>query len=190
VLYRRDNILFYDLGRTVVATSGQQADGNVIGDLWVTYEVELRKPVVYSASNDSVASALYSCATPSVGNWFTNTTAVLTGSLPVALSANTITFPKGAVGNYTIVVDIFGTFTAADLTGNPTVTSCTVPFLNAYQSATYFRTTVTGAAASTTSLFYVVSVLITDPQASPTITFPAGTWTGSTVQTNVSISQN
>lgn len=185
-----DNVLFYDLGRTVVATSGQQADGNVLGDLWVTYEVELRKPVVYSAANDPVASALYGCLTPSVGNWFTGTSAVLTGSLPVALSANTITFPKGAVGSFTISVRILGSFTAVDLSGNPVVTSCVVPYFNAYNNATYFRTAVSGATASTNVAFYLTTVVISDPQASATITFPAGTWTGTTTETDVTISQN
>lgn len=43
-----DNLLMYDLGVTHVAVSGQQADGVVLGDLWVTYEVELKKPILFS----------------------------------------------------------------------------------------------------------------------------------------------
>lgn len=43
-----DNLLLYDLGRTFIATSGQQANDVVLGDLWVTYEVELKKPTLYS----------------------------------------------------------------------------------------------------------------------------------------------
>lgn len=43
-----DSPLMYDLGVTYVATQGMPADGNPVGDLWVTYEVELRKPVVSS----------------------------------------------------------------------------------------------------------------------------------------------
>lgn len=43
-----DNLLLYDLGRTYIATSGQQVDNVVLGDLWVTYEVELKKPTLYS----------------------------------------------------------------------------------------------------------------------------------------------
>jgi len=37
-----DNLLWYDLGTTYIATQGMLADDNVIGDLWVTYEVELK----------------------------------------------------------------------------------------------------------------------------------------------------
>lgn len=43
-----DNLLMYDLGVTHIATSGQQADNVVLGDLWVTYEVELKKPILFS----------------------------------------------------------------------------------------------------------------------------------------------
>lgn len=43
-----DNQLFYDLGVTHICTAGQLAAGNVLGDLWVTYEVELKKPIVAS----------------------------------------------------------------------------------------------------------------------------------------------
>lgn len=43
-----DNLLMYDLGVTHIAVSGQQVDNVVLGDLWVTYEVELKKPILYS----------------------------------------------------------------------------------------------------------------------------------------------
>jgi len=43
-------VMMYDVGRTFVATQGQLADGNILGDLWVTYEVELKKPQLRSAA--------------------------------------------------------------------------------------------------------------------------------------------
>lgn len=43
-----DTPLMYDLGKTFLATQGMPADNNPVGDLWVTYEIELRKPVVHS----------------------------------------------------------------------------------------------------------------------------------------------
>jgi hypothetical protein len=48
VVPANDNVLLYDLGKTYIATSGQQAVGVVLGDVWVTYEVELKKPVLFS----------------------------------------------------------------------------------------------------------------------------------------------
>ena len=42
-----DSPLMYDIGRTFVATQGMQGT-NIVGDLWVTYEEEFKKPVVRS----------------------------------------------------------------------------------------------------------------------------------------------
>lgn len=52
-----DNQLFYDLGVTHVCTQGQLAAGNTLGDIWVTYEVELKKPIV--ASNVTSVTTSY-----------------------------------------------------------------------------------------------------------------------------------
>lgn len=40
---------FYDLGKFNIATVGQQAAAGVIGELWVTYEIELFKPKLTAA---------------------------------------------------------------------------------------------------------------------------------------------
>lgn len=45
-----DSTLLYDLGTTYIAVTGQQANDVVLGDVWVTYEVELKKPVVITNS--------------------------------------------------------------------------------------------------------------------------------------------
>lgn len=55
-----DSKLIYDLGVTHIATSGMPANGNVVGDVWVTYEIELKKPVVVSnVTNQSVSAVAY-----------------------------------------------------------------------------------------------------------------------------------
>lgn len=35
---------FYDMGLFQIATTGMQANGSIIGELWVSYEIELKKP--------------------------------------------------------------------------------------------------------------------------------------------------
>jgi hypothetical protein len=42
------DIKFYDLGKTQVSVVGAPlaADGSIIGELWITYEIELRKPKI------------------------------------------------------------------------------------------------------------------------------------------------
>lgn len=43
-----ESVMLYDLGVTTIAVEGMPASGNVTGDLWITYDVELRKPLVTS----------------------------------------------------------------------------------------------------------------------------------------------
>lgn len=40
------NLNFYDIGTVTIATGGNPTNGVVLGELWVTYEVELAKPAV------------------------------------------------------------------------------------------------------------------------------------------------
>lgn len=52
---------FYDFGRFVLATVGMQGDTGVIGELWVTYEIELIKPKLKTVtSHTSVMDHYYS----------------------------------------------------------------------------------------------------------------------------------
>jgi len=65
-----DNKLLYDLGVTHVATSGQQQSGVVLGDLWVSYEVELKKPLIDSNVTDPVQSVVAVFSSGTATNWF------------------------------------------------------------------------------------------------------------------------
>lgn len=40
------DIRMYDLGKVQVSTVGSQTTGNIIGEIWISYEVELRKPKI------------------------------------------------------------------------------------------------------------------------------------------------
>lgn len=196
-----ENQLMYDLGRTFVATSGQAASGNVIGDLWVTYEVELKKPLVTS----SVISRRKSCTisvgpTISTTAWFgTSTTQQrIQGSLACTALNNVLTFPKGSYGVYLILVKInatTGTFTAMDLSGAAVFAPATAcvevqPFVNTYANlAGYYRTIFVGGAGATLNTGeYITSILISDPQAVCTVTFPNAAWTGTPTGLDLSVS--
>jgi len=52
-----ENILMYDLGVTTVCTTGCPATGNVLGDLWCTYEIELKKPKLASINTENSLTA-------------------------------------------------------------------------------------------------------------------------------------
>jgi len=174
--------LMYDLGETFVATSGQPANGNVLGDLWVTYEVELRKPVVAS-SVSSQTEAFYAStpagATLSITTWFSNS-AITTGGIAASVNGKVLTFPKGAIGTWLVTVRFSGSFTAMDLSGEPTVTNCSTAIVNVASPnpVTYTRTVLTSGSGAIGSGYYQCAILISDPQLIATVGFPGGSATG------------
>jgi len=98
-------LMSYDLGKTFVATQGQQADGFNLGDLWVTYEVELRKPIVHS----DVTAAPYFMGVFTAGadwNHLFGTIGSYSGSLVVTAAADLITIPPGETETYLVTIDM------------------------------------------------------------------------------------
>jgi hypothetical protein len=119
-----DSILMYDYGRTFVATSGNPANGNILGELWVSYEVELKKPVVSKTLNVQSYAAT-AIAGINSGNPFGTTwqTTKSTMWLPVTTtSAGVVTFPPGSYGSWQVTYWASGGATN-DL-GIPTTTGC------------------------------------------------------------------
>lgn len=95
-----DSKLIYDLGTTYVATSGQQANGVVLGDIWITYEIELRKPILVSNTTAlaNTFSAVYGPVLTTSSPFTTLVTS--SGELPVTAATNTVTIPIGESGRY------------------------------------------------------------------------------------------
>lgn len=96
-----DEPLLFDMARTFVCTQGMQAT-NTVGDLWVTYEVELYKPVVSSqvvgASASFGATLAATSAAPFSGLVYS------TNGLEFPNPSNTqIIFPR-VTGVYYIVI--------------------------------------------------------------------------------------
>lgn len=48
----------YDLGTFQIATVGMQSNGNSIGELWVTYEIEFKKPRIAVGSIDNTSGVM------------------------------------------------------------------------------------------------------------------------------------
>jgi len=176
--------LLYDLGTTYVAISG--APANVLGDLWISYEVELKKPVYSSAITSTIG--YYAKG----GTGTTNTTylnGVLAGSgvgnLPVTFSGTTITIPAGYSGNYLINISINGTLTGACAFGPaPTFTNATFWIYDGV-SANYSP----GSATGSNAVNGTYGIVVTDPSVAATFTFPALTFVGTIVTAFVQITQ-
>jgi hypothetical protein len=163
-----ENQLMYDLGRTSVAVSGQQASDNVLGDLWVTYEIELKKPVITNANNadiqtySGISSTLVGSGNPfgSAGS-FTKTFSSFDGTITVA--PTTVTFSKGIVGVYQVTAFYQGSsaFTGAAYTVSNGVL---ISMINGSSTIASNFTAGSGTAVNTTW------VKITDPGLSCVLT--------------------
>lgn len=95
-----DSKLLYDLGTTHIATSGMPADNNVVGDVWVTYEVELKKPVV--SSNVTTLDSYYGAFTPTSSTVFSSG---ITNSSPNVIAVlNSLNFPAVIGRWYTVMI--------------------------------------------------------------------------------------
>nr|WRQ65446.1 structural protein [Tolivirales sp.] len=146
-----DNRMLYDLGVTHVAVSGQQANDQVLGDLWVTYEVELKKPIVTSNITTDmdyfVAEGSFSGAGTIGGaglNIFPNTFVgypLIRGTMNVTLSNNNIIFPVGSRGKFQITGRYYasGAFTFTTGFGIPSVNNCSL--YSPFGIATIFNST-------------------------------------------------
>jgi hypothetical protein len=122
-----DSPLLYDLGTTHLAVSGQQASGVVLGDLWVTYEVELKKPIISSnVTSSTFLYTTYANTSPTFASPFA-TTSTSAGNIVLGLSGRAITFPAAAFGEFWIIIRYLPavTFTNASTAGAVSVTNAT-----------------------------------------------------------------
>lgn len=187
-----DSKLLYDLGMTHLAVSGQQGT-NVIGDLWITYDVELKKPIVTSNVTTDVLSAyIVGGGTIDFTNYFgTTPTYPVNNTIAVTASGRTITFPKNSVGTWTITLDLSATSTfggGLDLGSSPTLTNCQL--LQQPDGGSFKRVNMSAGTSTLNRAFAIAQIVITDSTAQPTFTFPIpATGTGTIVSSLAIISK-
>jgi len=93
----------YDLGTFVVATQGQQDTLPNVGELWCSYEVELKKPKLGLASGLAFAHYTVNGAiAPATPLGTSVSSAVDNIGLVFNIAALTITLPQGLSGNFLI----------------------------------------------------------------------------------------
>lgn len=163
--------LMYDLGETYIATQGMPG-ANPVGDLWVTYDVEFRKPVVRSSAVDTFEVARG-------GKVDVSAEAPLTGlswsGIDMASEGNVMRFPKGSTGAYWVLFDITpssGNFTAADFGGAAACVNCS--------ETEYTRTQLVSAAgASVVHVYRSATVKVSADTAPATYTLPVTSFTPS-----------
>jgi len=173
--------LMYDVGRTFVATQGQ-ASTDQLGDLWVTYEVELKKPLIASPALASPAYYGASYTGPTSASFF-GTPATSAGNLPVSANVKTVTIQPGNAGPFLLVAQIYGTNLshATQLSWSGTLSTTNFSGTLYDGALSYDGTTVTGTnPTSGNCLRWVIGFSIPDPSLVCTITFPSAQWTTGT----------
>jgi hypothetical protein len=170
-----DSKLLYDYGKTFVATQGMQADGVTVGDLWVTYDIELKKPVV--ASNAIVGDFVYAeggnSTLSATNSYFGPDTIQLKGSPGFYVSSNVVYIDTEIVGTFYILLQLLasaGISTTSWATA-ATVTNCVAGTWNVDRAMSRVTFEAT-AAASVKWATYGVKVVKTANNAIATITIP------------------
>jgi hypothetical protein len=183
-----DSVNMYDLGKTFVATSGMLEDGHVVGDLWVTYEIELHKPIVKSNVTASQTSRFIYGTGATTSSYFPSPT--LSGAFGATAATKTVTFPIGTTGTFCIayyITSVTNDLVAHSLTGASTYTNCSA-FVPDGNGVAYFNE-VSTVSASGAGATYRVFVNLTDPSKTATVLLPNFTWTGTISFYHLTVSQ-
>jgi hypothetical protein len=175
-----ENQLMYDVGKTFLCVSGQQADDIVLGDLWVTYEIELKKPIISSdVTVDNAYYTLYdNSASPTFANIFPSTAVTTSvGNLPLILQGNEVTIPETIVGKFTLffVYRADALMTTPAVLGAPALTDMDLIRMTPAIDRVEFNTTVGSQCVQWTVGYTVQKTQSTSPA---TLIVPTGTGSG------------
>lgn len=162
-----DSVLMYDAGKTFLATSGMPATGNIVGDLWITYEVELRKPVLESNSVSlQSANSIFSLPPASSGA-FRGTT-VFTGGINVYRGAYDYELCfEAEPGIYQLEIYVRGTGLSISAVGAVTVTNCVLLPVDQSTSAPTIQLTSIASGGA----LIVVGVVVDEPNVVGKLSF-------------------
>lgn len=180
--------LLYDLATTFVATSGMQSTA-VVGDLWVTYEVELKKPMLTSAVLDPTAGfSAYTTTSVSSSSIIGTNITYGNGTLNdrITMAGNTITIDRSLAGWFYCYVSVQPTTSfSSTLSASYAVTGASQALVT--RTATLV-TLNTSASSSATS--YVIEFAIFKADTSvPAVVTLTPAFTGSVTSSSVTIYQ-
>lgn len=167
-----EDVKMYDLGTTCVATVGVQGTSVVLGELWCTYEVELKKPVLTGQgplAPDSYAGyyANTGFGPINTSHWIDSGITAANDGIGMTLGTNTISFPLGAQAVYFVVYQDTGT---SGTPAFPTITGsngASFALIFAEASSVTWNLVIVGACTCTAS-----------PGQIPKLTWSGGTTPG------------
>ncbi len=177
--------LMYDLGTTFVATQGMSTT-DTVGDLWVTYEVELKKPIITSPVVTTAGYFSTTFASPTTTSFFAGAQGPVQGGLSnITFTSNTIRIAAngGATGgSYYISVTIFASGGLTHATqvswAQPTATNGSVFLFDGVHAS---QTSVcTGTNPSLNNLTLISGFFNSVGENDMILTYPTAQWTSGT----------
>lgn len=176
-----DDVEKYDLGLFSIHTTGGQAANISIGELWVSYEIELIKPQYASLRNPNssyfhgwnAASSNVDTTHPFGSNGqLPSVLGQTIGTFVPTLSGTTITFPLGISGFYMITWYVRGAATAITSPTLAATTNCTFPTGFLGQGSSVLNNNGT----TTTTMFVAQCVNVQDSSIQAVVTWSGGTY--------------
>lgn len=156
----------YDLCNFQVATVGSQAVA-VVGELWITYDVILRKPQLDSGLALSARSTHLLLASPTGAAPYGSSSSVVYDSIGVTATTTAITLPVGLSGKYLFTWNAIGDSTASLVAPLLTLTNATA--LSAYGGPALQFNVISNTGTSTTLIRNSI-FNITDPSIACVLT--------------------
>jgi hypothetical protein len=183
IIPAQDSPLLYDLGVAHLAVSGQQSSTSVLGDLWVSYEIELKKPIVSSnvTSTDFLFAQLQNTSA-TLSNLFASLSPTVGNLVFATNSANAITLPRSCYGKFWIWVRFVATASFTDPVWNTGVSVSPASAGTAVAMSPWTTTygTDTAVGSSVHQLCYGCCVTKTGRNSELIITPPTPTTSGGT----------
>lgn len=171
----------YDLGVTYIATQGMQAASIDVGEIWVSYEIELRKPVPSSLLDVGEQFATYANSTTVAAATPFGTPSGLTkynDNIGLSIISTAVAWPAGtASGTYFLLYVGSGPVTAASLStfvSGGTLVNCTASAIGSAGSLAVNTNYTVG----TTNCAVGTYITITNPTLTATFTPQITTMTG------------
>jgi hypothetical protein len=186
-----ENALMYDIGVTHVCTSGQQTAGVVLGDLWVTYEIELKKPIVASDVTSSIGRNVFitssSLFAPSTSSYFPSAITRTEGLLDVEVQNRSLFFAKAITGQFDIILTIRGNeaLSAPETVLAPTVDGCTVINYMTTLNGNVDRVEFNSSGGSLRQWTYICSIHKQTKETAATVTLPASNPTATLLERTI-----
>lgn len=163
------DLRMYDLCNFQIASVGSQ-QASVVGELWLSYDIILRKPQLSSGLGLALKTAHYSLVAPAISTAYLGTSRTeRIDTYGLTLSGTVVTIPAGTAGVHHLNYGAIGASTASLVRPITTYTNATL--LNCWRANDLSSQYANGT--SDTGMFDEM-FRITDPSLPVTITFSGG----------------